>query len=587
MVAAGSLLVGGVIVVSDIGVVPKILTTLLVFGVWTLFAQHDFEVMHERLTLSNRSAIAVGCFAGAIAVTLVTLRAYADFGEFVSLQYDDSYITYRYAHNFANGDGLRFNPGDNSNSASSLLFVLLLALGKFVSPMAIPDVANILNLSGIFLLSAMPTTYVTKFFGAHVGVVSGIGGSIILGSFPSLVYWTFSGMETAFFFGLLASAITLTASTWKADQQRSRQSPLLYFVLGALCITRVEGAVITFVLTAVILAQKLLRRGRTREVVKESLPLLFLAPLLLGLQLMFYFFYYGSPISDPILFKDLVNYYQRPMSESLSSISRFVTEVSGSMVWMTLLLLAQLLPSVIQRKERSIEVLGAVAVFGGLFVFVLRSPFSDEYRYELALFVPLFFVMVVLVARALYQTIGQPRFLSRVFLSFLVVALFAHIGNELKSETVNIRSRTDTYLYVQQAREDASRWLNENLEDGAVVMSSDIGALSFFSPSLVFLDTAGLVNRTQLDAVRHGADVYGAMRDRNPKYLVDTINSEGLSGVEQILSDPLSYYVPSSNANSSCVTRPVMSKKVLATFPENPPADLRIQISQISWDVCG
>ena len=48
------------------------------------------------------------------------------FHEFMLVQYDDSYITYRYARNFALGDGLRFNPGDDTNSASSLLFVLLL-----------------------------------------------------------------------------------------------------------------------------------------------------------------------------------------------------------------------------------------------------------------------------------------------------------------------------------------------------------------------------------------------------------------------------------------------------------------------------
>ena len=42
-------------------------------------------------------------------------------------QYDDSYITYRYALNLATGKGLVFNTYERVNSASSFLYTLLLA----------------------------------------------------------------------------------------------------------------------------------------------------------------------------------------------------------------------------------------------------------------------------------------------------------------------------------------------------------------------------------------------------------------------------------------------------------------------------
>ena len=44
-------------------------------------------------------------------------------------QYDDAFITYRYAANLASGNGLVFNIGDNTNSSTSLLWTLILSVG--------------------------------------------------------------------------------------------------------------------------------------------------------------------------------------------------------------------------------------------------------------------------------------------------------------------------------------------------------------------------------------------------------------------------------------------------------------------------
>ena len=77
------------------------------------------------------------------------------FHEFTLVQYDDSYITYRYARNFALGDGLRFNPGDNTNSASSLLFVLLLGIGNLITRAPIELIATTINTLSLLVLGLL------------------------------------------------------------------------------------------------------------------------------------------------------------------------------------------------------------------------------------------------------------------------------------------------------------------------------------------------------------------------------------------------------------------------------------------------
>jgi hypothetical protein len=56
---------------------------------------------------------------------LLTIVAYSP--TISQSQYDDSYITYRYAHHLMSGDGLVFNLGQRVNSATSLFYTLLLA----------------------------------------------------------------------------------------------------------------------------------------------------------------------------------------------------------------------------------------------------------------------------------------------------------------------------------------------------------------------------------------------------------------------------------------------------------------------------
>lgn len=69
-------------------------------------------------------------------------------------QYDDSYITYRYAVNLANGDGLVFNVGERVDASSSFLYTVILAVFYKVgiSPETMSIVISLMSLGVICIL---------------------------------------------------------------------------------------------------------------------------------------------------------------------------------------------------------------------------------------------------------------------------------------------------------------------------------------------------------------------------------------------------------------------------------------------------
>ena len=69
-------------------------------------------------------------------------------------QYDDSYITYRYAVNLANGDGLVFNVGERVDASSSFHYTVILAMFYKIgiSPETMSIVISLMSLGVICIL---------------------------------------------------------------------------------------------------------------------------------------------------------------------------------------------------------------------------------------------------------------------------------------------------------------------------------------------------------------------------------------------------------------------------------------------------
>ena len=518
-------------------------------------------------------------------VLLCVAYARHQFPEFLKVGYDDSFITFRYAQNFADFEGLRFNPDDNSNSASSLTFTLLLSIFDRVTPFSFLWNANILNLAGLYAILHWPIRVISSRTNPMTTILVSLPLVGLIGAFPPLVYWTFSGMETTFFLGVLMVAVGWTTDRLRAQTNESlRSDRQLLIILTLLTLTRVEGALTAGTLGLILAFNCWRTAGRGPITSIRALKLLLVSPLMFVAQLIFYWIYYSSPISDPIRFKDLVMYYQRTMSEAADSLEVFLFRVNGPLLLLLGLLSVLFIRTRFNQHHSFLDVVPSVVSFSVLCLFGLRSPYSDEQRYELMLIVPLFALLAYVISE-IVSGVEVRSFVGKLVIG-LVASGLCFVGVENISLGAQINSRIQTYMYVQQARIDAGNWLERNTARGSRIVSSDIGALSFFNDENVYLDAAGLVNRTQLTAVRTGEDIYKAMKEQRPDFLVDTVDASGVSGVEQILSNPLSYYVPESGAHTSCMSRPIFLKQVLKTFPEVAPAGLQVRVSRIIGFSC-
>lgn len=510
--------------------------------------------------------------SSALGVSICIFIGLKFFKEFLSVQYDDSFITYRYAFNLAHGEGLRFNPGDNSNSASSFLYVLILALIHFVLRIDIMDIATTINVLSVGIMSSLIFLIFVRRGVNFRNVVAGCLAICILASSARLIYWTFSGMETAFFMMLLFAAVFLTSNYVENYKRRRYGHISLLIVLALLTLTRIEGAIVATTLGALIVLFDYFYNDH--KIQKINLLFIFTSPVIFATQLTFYWFYYGSPISDPIGFKDRVQYYQRTPGSALETALRFLKEES---LWL-LALVALLTVLVLVLKQWTIinRIAAPVASFALLFLFVLRSPNSDELRYELVLLVPLLLITTEL-ASVVIQNVERVIFVPVAAVMFVASLLTFESGLD---QALAIEVRTSRYQYVQGARIEASKWLEGNTQPGTIVISSDIGALAYYNPSNVYIDAAGLVNRTHLNNVVGGGDVFLSLSSRKPQILADTIGTDGISGVEQIMSNPNGYYVESSGVTTSCPVTP-FRKSELKVFPDSPTSNLTIQIARI------
>src|SRR5262245_48284666 len=70
--------------------------------------------------------------------------------------YDDVYIIFRYARNFAGGLGMVYNPGDPYLGTSSVGYTLLLALMHIIAPgLDFPVLGSIVSAAGLFATGAL------------------------------------------------------------------------------------------------------------------------------------------------------------------------------------------------------------------------------------------------------------------------------------------------------------------------------------------------------------------------------------------------------------------------------------------------
>lgn len=221
---------------------------------------------------------------------LVLLAVYSHTDHFFKNQYDDTYITYRYAINLAEGHGLVFNIGEHTDAASSFLYTIILAafwLLRIHNLEFVGAAIGVLSLGLITLYVYKLALFLSKNQTAAltVAVIAGLNGF--------LAGWALSGMETLPWAAIVIVAIYLITV--------DANSYLIALAIAAASLMRVEGLLL--VLPYCIL---ILRNGRPAKDIS------LVAAIIVGLGI-FYIAkhaYYGVWISHAFEMKKVASYYQ-------------------------------------------------------------------------------------------------------------------------------------------------------------------------------------------------------------------------------------------------------------------------------------
>ena len=159
---------------------------------------------------------------------------------------DDAYISFRYALNLWNGEGLVYNPGERVEGYSNLLFILLTLPAFLIGPDFAWPWSCLLNVAFAAGAIVLMHRHIDE---RHGPILAGLA-ALLLALHPLLWLWATSGMESSLI-------LLLQVATWFLAVRRTQERavnlwPLL--AVAVLCVlTRADG-VVTPVVAALYLA---------------------------------------------------------------------------------------------------------------------------------------------------------------------------------------------------------------------------------------------------------------------------------------------------------------------------------------------
>jgi hypothetical protein len=456
---------------------------------------------------------------GALLACLFFVVALHDYGAMLAgNQYDDAYITYRYALNLASGNGYVFNVGERLNSASSTLFTLLLSAAWALHVRSLELVASILNLTAGAIMLIVLCLAAAEMSGSVFIALAVLAPLAVSGS---LCGWAMSGMETIFFTALTASC--LYAYFFR------RHKVLAFVLLGLVLLCRPEG-----ILLAGVIGLAELVHAVTHRTVSGLLRLVGLAVAPFALNVLAQAIYYGSPVPHAYRFKQVARYYHRSLRERFAFLADYhllsfrfylLFAAAAALIWLI-------------RRRQTDSRTGYLSLYAVVVaVAVITGPYSDEARYAAFLLPPL-----ALLAAGLLGDLAR-RFPNRS--APLLVAVGA-AGLLLPGALAN-RARMiaffDEGVSVQRARAVIGRWLERNTPPGDLIASSDVGAIGYYAPGRRFYDTYGLVSPDVLELVgTQPGRLFDRFIERRPRYIADTEVAGKLKS-EEFPENPGSHYL--------------------------------------------
>lgn len=446
---------------------------------------------------------------------------------FIGLHYDDSFITYRYAINFSDGKGFVFNEGERVNSASSLLFTLILALFHYIGFTNLQIASSVIGLlssfASIYLVYNIISGFVNdKLLKANILIPFVFSGNIIA--------WAASGMESLFF-------IFLILLFFKFYIKNNIFGSTLLLCLLLIC--RAESVIL---FGSVLLAELFLAINKKNYV--TLLSFLLFGGSTIALFLLWNFLYFDSVIPQPLRFKSISSYYDRDIAVSFKETLKFYFFKNSILTVLSLAAIVYFLTNILRSK---IKFTNNKLVFT-LSVYLLISvgsfmvgPYSDFNRYMIHT-IPIMSILAAIFIGQNYESMVKFKYLH-------LAALLISISIVIKEN----RSISNYFLASsvhQEKRILVGKFINSKINNQDLIYSSDLGAISYFAINNKFVDLLGLTSSTPFNFIETSQNVSYIhwLKYHKIVWVADTELNGKIQCLE-ILKEP-SYYFNTIQRNS-------------------------------------
>ena len=291
---------------------------------------------------------------------------------------------------------------------------------------------------------------------------------------------------------------------------------------------------------------------------------------------------FGEFFGNPRLHKEIFTYYIRSVMDAVLLTGYSVIVPFGISLVSFLVTLGLAIMTIMKsgRGLRFPVVARAWHAYITMFMmaaYVLVMPHSDYLRYELVILFALHALVVVNLSLIWYLkgTLAKsPRSSSSkfTFAAGMAFVLLGSFGSFQLSRGIIEDSQSS--WYVQAARLNAGEWLSGVVGPADVVLSSDLGALSWKLSGIEFLDINGLTSESVVRAVLAGHAPQAGLKS-HPTVLVDTGDENGRTVAEEIWDRPNEYFAV-GNLVPRCSFAEAYDKKFLGRWPKIGDFDLYI-----------
>lgn len=398
---------------------------------------------------------------------------------------DDAYITYRYARNILDGQGMVYNPGERVLGTTTPIYTFLLAGIGLVSggtQAPFPWISLFVN-----AISDAATCILLIELGRKLGHrKAGIATAIIWAIAPMSVTFAIGGMETSFFIALMTATFYFY----------SKEKPVPAAAFASFSLLTRPDALLFVLPLAIERCRRSLPSARFNPQafpIRVTESLAFLLPLFIWAG--FAIPYFGSPLPNSIAAK--VAAYQLQSNEAfIRLLQHYATPFLGHLIFTTKWIVVGIILYPFLYLLASLRILktwrSAWVIFLYPWIYFIAFSIANPliFRWYLTPPLPIYFFGIFLGMNAIAQDLKRPLLL-------IAFSLFAFIltlnGWTFHPDHGPSRPAPEmAFIKLELLYQRAAWSLKDQLQTDQVLAAGDIGALGYYTGARI-LDTVGLI----------------------------------------------------------------------------------------------